>query len=443
MFSVFPTGTMFRVFGTESEPHEWLTSVTASSKRTSFFIDPKFRLRPTPTYFACVGLGVVITAIPLLARTTYLGMVIGLLLLLCAVLHIVAIADIGWSRVRLGNQTQLLLSVPSLQAKRHAAIWLFCLLPASAIALLMSFRGVAHIPGRLGPIQFGPAAPMLGCLLVWAGFCLIWTRFSPSFRLPELEGAYRSVSQTVKEKITQTTRRMAGEPVRNWRAARNIAQEFHLYGLAGGLFRSDIEGAVWKRGIRAFIWYYAPVTLPLAILLALPILNLLPFPALMPASQVPERFELALAAVTWASWSMPFFIVVTESDFGGKTIHDPDLRPTSDVDVFALGEEENRKVLREYMSESGLLALQVLVLAITPMLFSYFGLFPEPSKEPECCRDCDHPAGTLGFSSVHGTLAQMMSVGEAKKTNSSERRTQLQESRLANEGKCYGGEGRR
>lgn len=390
-----PSGPMFRVVGKETPSNENATGAHTKSCGSVTFVNPQFRLEPTPTYFGLVSLGVLITAIPLLARTTYLGILIGLLLFLCAIWHIVGVFQIGRMRVLLGNESQLLISVPSLKEKRYAAIWLLCLLTTSAIALLLSIQNAEYSHGKMiNRVQLESVVPVFGCFLLWAVFSVIWTKNSPSFRLPELEGTYTSVSQTVKEKITKTTKLRAGEPVRNWRVVRNISQEVHFYGQAACLFRSDVEGPAWRHSIRALIWYYAPVTLPLAILIVLPILylnpQLLPFSTWLSASKIPERFELGLATIAWASWSMPFFIVATERDFAETIGDDNDRRPTTDVQLFPLGEEENRRLLQEHVSGNGRLAFQVLVLALMPALFSYFGLFPEPPKDQQPCPTCDH-----------------------------------------------------
>ena len=379
---------MFRVVGQERRPSrgEATCQSDSVSSRQSAWADPEFRLVPTQRYYGLVTCGVLFTIAPLLARSIPMGMLASLELVFCASFFLLYLWRVDQLRERLGNRADLVFAIPFSSDKRQAATWLLTVIPVATIALGFTLRTAMNLTDdwRFWEVEIGKALPIalpIGCLLCWAGFCFIWTSISPSFKLPELEGAYRSVSQTVKEKIKQTTKSESFAPVSTWRFANNIAQDTHLYGQAVALFSVDVPGVTWKRSLRALIWYYGPVTVPCLILILTPLLVLVLQSGLDDSCTivllVPERFELALAALAWACWSMAFFIVFSEKDFGSGTAASTD-RAASDVDVFQLGEMENRRVLREYVSDRGQLAMQILVLAITPMLMGYFGLFPEP-----------------------------------------------------------------
>lgn len=284
--------------------------------------------------------------------------------------------------------------------KRQAALWLLCVFPIAVIELLLCLVGFnkaanwmntstepSHwLAGHLDPksiwhMDSGLGVPILLCILFWAIFSHIWIRYSPSFRLSELEGRYRAFGETFKEKVTHATRSKSVVTAQTWRVGNNVAQQIHLFGHAIAFFSVHIEGAVWKRSLRALVWYYAPISVPFVILMVLPILVLAQglFAYMNIPFSTPERYEFALSTVAWASWSICTFIFISERDFGNRDAYDMEPRPVVDVDVLELGDDAKRQVLKQYLADRGQVVMHILILALMPMLLTYFGLYPEPS----------------------------------------------------------------
>lgn len=387
---------LFRVVGKERSQQK--------VKPNRRLYDPQFSLVPTWTFYFYVGCGIVITSIPLLSRTLWLALLASTLLFVCCGIIICQLWNIERLLHRLGNRQDLLRAVPHTHIKRRLSLWLLCAFPVACIEAGLFITGLGKRSNAVidlsSPSQFlhayaneqsiwyeGSALGLLILLgsILWGCFSAAWMKYSPTFRLPELEGEYQTIGETAKEKVTQTTNKDITAPMATWRRTRNIAQQTHLAGIATAFFSVNIEGAVWKRSLRPFIWYFAPISVPLVMLLVLPQLVLAQkFFANLCVSHlcidflVPERYEFALAAVAWALWSSCAFVFLSEKDFGNQNADDFTKILARDVDVFYLGHKANSMVLKNYLADRGQAIMQILVLALLPMLLTYFGLFPEP-----------------------------------------------------------------
>lgn len=381
---------MFLVVGKETNPTTSELVDQPVSNFTPYWQNPRFTLEPTNRFYSLVGLSAIATMVPLLARSLLMGLMVTIVLGLLGAASICRIWSFEKLRAKLGNRVDLALAAPYTHDKRQAATWLLCIVVVGVIAAFLTARGLLARPAemKVWEVRVGDAIPLavpMVCLIFWYGFSKIWTRYSPGFRLPELEGAYRNVSETVKEKITVTTKSKSRVPASVWRNARNVAQEAHLYGQAVAFFSVDAAGAAWKKSLRALLWYYAPVTVPCLILFATPplmlVLNAMIGEACSFSIHVAERHELALAALAWASWSTAFFIVLSEREYGNRAVLRTNDLVMTDADIFQFGAHENRWVLHTYISGQGQAVLQLLVLAIMPLLMGYMGLFPEPEEQ--------------------------------------------------------------
>jgi hypothetical protein len=370
-------GPMFQVLGREAARQGGCRA------RTSLrFESPEFRLVPTPAYFCVTGLGVLLTFLPLLAGSVAVaGAIAAILIVLCNV-QLARIWRVSQQRVRLGNRQDLLPAWPPTRAKFNATMWCIYLVPATLTMVALYLRRVSEaepnwIAGKPlvnGWLVFAACLAMFG---LWAALMAILGRTAPMFRIPELEGRYMSVTMTVQEKITQTTKpRRYRDPAQNWRATRNMAQATHLFGQMVVFFDVEHKTELWKKSLRSLLWYYTPATLPLVIQVLLPImvLNAGAGPDASPMFQV-DKTTLGLCAVLWACWTMCILVLLAKHDFG-DSLYDSQAAAMTDVDVIQLGDAARLQELRSHLSGQGLAIKEVWVLVVTPMLMGYLGLFP-------------------------------------------------------------------
>lgn len=380
-------GQTFKVVGTEE---------AGGRAPTDHLLKPRFEIRPTNALWSLVGIGILVTTAPLLARNIIFSipMILGLLYVVYKLARIIHIGE--RRNLPLRNNTELLLGIPYNRKKQWYVV---ALLSSLSITVILGMRTFAEAMQRrelLGvslkyddvKYQFLEIPSLLECdwrifipifalSAFWCIFAKIWMSNSPTFRLKELEGRYDELSLTVKEKITFITDRKNGGISENWQESSNFTRSIYNYALATTFFSIDYEGAMWKKSMRALPWYYAPVTVPLIIIVLLPIIGISQSDAYTGifAYDLPKKQDLALSALTWAAWAVCMFSILAERDFGASPQKITKGRYTSDVEIFQFGDPYNYEVLSTYIEDKGQSTMNAIVLVIVPLLYGYFGLF--------------------------------------------------------------------
>lgn len=364
MVGFLPLQPMFRVQGRER---------THPERTIAFeFTDPEFRLVPTASFYRCVICGVAVTLAPMMSRCKIAGYALAAFLAVAAISQLLHCLSLRAERDRLGLRSRFL---PSGDALRHSTVSVGCLLPTSILCFLAAGGSTATTTAALATLW--PVVPAVALMSIWIVGAWWWMCSSRAFQVHELESAYRSVSHTIREKITQTTRMAHPAPAQSWRSMPNMAHEVHLFGLSASLFQTESGGLVWKKGLRALLWYYAPVSVPLAILILLPP-TYIALASIASELEAPYKHELAMATLAWVSWAMPYVLIRSEIDFTSVRRREEGSPARSEVDVFSLGHADNRRVLSQYITGSGLVAMEAVVAVLAPSLMGYIDLFPAP-----------------------------------------------------------------
>jgi hypothetical protein len=382
--------------------------------------DPNFFLIPTRGFYILVFVGMMVTCLPLLARNAFISLPVLLYLAIrlkrCYTRYQHAqdqLVDVKFSI----SKSQ---SHPAHVVKRSVLLEVVCLLPVTVILVAMmgplgylwlySYQHCnAFASGwscwlsvAFRPQDFAILIPLVVFGLVWWCFAIVWTRCLRGFRLPLLDREYQTWSQTIQEIIDNVT----GSPPRGqelvdlWRSTPHVATHFQVAGQLTAFFRVENEKSpIWRRNLAATLWFFAPITVPLALLIILPISALLGDILATSCANVDtlfacalgfhgaERFELALASIAWAGWAMGMYIFLPERDLFKDIGNDVSARPLTEADMFDLDRLQVRHLLKENLTNTGKSAVNLLLLVMVPTLCGYFQMFPdEATRNPSFWR---------------------------------------------------------
>ncbi len=250
---------------------------------------------------------------------------------------------------------------------------------ASMLGLLVSWR-----------VQWASAPSVQEDFLLLAVLALVFILFYLllprlwQLKLPAVDAWYAALPTPLQEVVRQSTRlQSVPAPSAAWRTVPDLSQQVQVGGAYEAFFsEDDNERPIWRRSRLYVLWYFSPIVIPFACLLAAPLLWTFWDSAGARAMPAHTKLLYGLSAAVWATWAMSFFTVFTKRDFvqplllAGRA----DLRIPATLLPFP--HDEVRRAARSFFVGSGAAVFNLFVTLLVPAYATYIGLFPTSDVAP-------------------------------------------------------------
>ena len=272
---------------------------------------------------------------------------------------------------------------PLSDLKRRVLAWLPSAIASSlgsAFALMSAtFRAPTNATRAYGAEEF----LAIGCALMLL-LALLSRYWQGLFNLPYLSGWFKDLPESVKPLVKQATTIQTRTPSSTWRSIPDVSREVHYAGIAMAMFDEDEQRPIWQRSTLCLIWYFAPIVVPLAVLLLAPLFfNLVRG---LPGLDDESKLMFGVASFVWATWSIAFFVAMGARDFMMPLRYPEGFNRGLLADVISYPNRQVRKVAATFFVGTGTTVLQMLALAIVPAYAGYLGLFGSARAEDASSR---------------------------------------------------------
>ena len=341
---------------------------------------PMFSLRPTKVLYVWILVATLVVSSPLARGWLAILMYLGISVWLVTLTHRLIALTRETSKLR---GTSAHRQSPRGKGRLRCIVWLPVAIFAWVAAACML---VAHRTPGLADWNENVST---GFVYLWAsvltlmGIWWLMARNANTFALPDLTKYYqKTLPSSVHPLIKGATSGRAKYPTTSWRALPDISIETHSAGISLALFGDSDVGPVWKTSAKCFVWYFAPVLIPLLAIFLAPLLSasLMPRLSFLPPIEDSDKLSLGLASMVWASWSVAFFVAMGTRDFV-----DPQrvraLNGRFLARVFSHWSIGKRAKAAQFFAGTGSTAFHLLALAVVPIYFDYIGLFESPKAE--------------------------------------------------------------